>query len=174
MTSEYAQYHSSRRAMGMTLVEMMASIVVLSVVGATTLPLLFVAGDSLADATQTRRSAEHAAFAMDRTIRLLREAPEGATRGTLAISSASPSSVRFGDGRGIELTGSTLYLYDSAGTRAVLCEDVRTFTLGYLAKDGTTSTLATPATTQRFTISMNVGGMELGSAAFARVRIGQP
>lgn len=162
----------SRRAM--TLVETLASIVVLSIIGATTLPLLFVAGDSLADATQTRRSAEHAAFAMDRTIRLLRESPEGATRGTLAISSATLTGVRFTDGRGIELTGTTLYLYDTSGTRAALCEDVRSFTLGYLAKDGTTSTQATPASTHRFDIRLDVGGMRLNAAAFARVRIGQP
>lgn len=158
----------------MTLVETLCSVVVLSIVGATTLPLLFVAGDGLGDAVSTRRSAEQAAFALERTIRLLRETPEGAARGTLGIASASPTGVRFSDGRGIELSGTTLYLYDATGTRADLCTGVSAFTLGYLGKDGVSSTLAAPTTTQRYTIELIVDGMRLNAAAFARVRIGAP
>jgi len=155
---------------GLTLVEMMASIVVIGIVCALVMPVILGASDSYAAAINARNGMEAVAFAMDRSVRLLREAPVGASANTLGVSIAQPAQLRFTDGRGLELDVSgNLLLRDAAGITYPLLDQVTTFQIDYLGTDGVTSTSGTPTSTQRFRVKIVSRGIELRAAAFARV-----
>jgi prepilin-type N-terminal cleavage/methylation domain-containing protein len=164
--------HTRRR--GFTLLEVTVTVVILGIISASVVPIVFTAGDAYANAANTRRTAEKTAYAMERVIRALRDTPAGATRGTVAISTAATSQIRFTSGKGIELTGMTLYERATDGTLSPLCDQVTDFTLAYLGSDGVTSTIGTPANTQRYNIRMVCNGFELRSSALARVRVVDP
>jgi type II secretory pathway pseudopilin PulG len=162
----------ARRAF--TLVEATAAIIIISSISAVIVPVIFSAGDAYANSSSVRRTAEKGAYAMERVVRLLRDTPAGTTRGTVDISIANAAQVRFGDGRGVELTGTTLVLRDTSGGLSTLCDNVSAFTLAYIGDDGSTNTAGTPTTTQRFNITIVTDGFELRSSALARVRVVDP
>jgi prepilin-type N-terminal cleavage/methylation domain-containing protein len=162
------------RQRAFTLVEVTMTVLILGIVSASVVPIVFTAGDAYANAANVRRTAEKTAYAMERAVRMLRDTPAGATRGTLDITIANPSQVRFGSGKGMELTGTTLYERATDGTLSPLCDQVTTFTIQYLGNDGVTSTAATPTTTQRFNVTIVCNGFELRSSALARVRLVDP
>lgn len=157
-----------------TLVEVTMTVVILGIVSASVVPIVFTAGDAYANAASVRRTAEKTAYAMERAVRMLRDTPEGAVRGTVDLSIAGASQVRFGSGKGIELSGTTLYERATDGTLSPLCDNVSSFVVQYLANDGVTSTAATPSTTQRYNITIVCDTFELRSSAFARVRVVDP
>ncbi len=163
-----------RTSRAFTLVEVTMTVLILAIVAGSVVPLVFSAGDNYANASNVRRTAEKTAYAMERTVRLLRDAPEGAARGTLDLAIANPSQFRYGSGRGLELSGTTLYERATDGTLSPLCDEVTGFTIQYLGDDGVTDTAASPAATQRFNITIVCNGFELRSAALARVRVVDP
>lgn len=153
-----------------TLVELVASITVLAVVGGASLPIISGATDAYAGAAETRRACERGAYAMERAIRLLRDAPEGASAGTVGIASATASEIVFTDGRGLRLSGDTLLLLSPGGVQSTLCEDVDAFAIACLADDGRTSTASDLSTTQRFHVEITVRSFNLRAAAFPRIK----
>jgi type II secretory pathway pseudopilin PulG len=157
-----------------TLVEAILAIAIIGIIASIAMPVIVGAGDAYAHSAVTRRIAEKGAYAMERTIRLLRDAPSGDERGTVGIAQASSQMVRFEDGRGVELSGTTLSLRAADGTLATLCDAVDIFELEFRAADGVTDTTANPAETQRFSVVISTGGFELRSAALARVRVIDP
>jgi prepilin-type N-terminal cleavage/methylation domain-containing protein len=159
---------------GFTLVEVTMTVLILGIISASVVPIVFTAGDAYANASNVRRTAEKTAYAMERIVRTLRDTPAGTARGTVDITTANPSQVRFGSGKGIELTGTTLYERATDGTLSPLCDQVTTFTLQYLGNDGVTSTSASPSATQRFNITIVCNGFELRTSALARVRVVDP
>ncbi|MDX2133022.1 MAG: prepilin-type N-terminal cleavage/methylation domain-containing protein [Planctomycetota bacterium] len=156
---------------GVTLVETVVSIAVLGVVGAMTLPIVHGATDAYAGAVRTRATAERAAYALERTVRLLRDCPVGGVDASVGVVIAEPQRVRFSDGRGLELSGTTLRLRAADGSESTLCEGVEAFVVEYLADDGVTSAAASPALTQRFGVRLRVGEFELRTAVMARARM---
>jgi prepilin-type N-terminal cleavage/methylation domain-containing protein len=163
---------TARRAF--TLIEAIAAIVILSLISAIIVPVIFSAGDAYANSASTRRTAEKGAYAMERVVRLLRDTPASATRGKVDVTIANPSQVRFGDGHGVELTGTTLSLRDTSGALSTLCDNVSNFTIAYIGNDGTSNTAGTPANTQRYNITIVTDGFELRSSALARIRVIDP
>lgn len=159
---------STRR--GMTLLEVTVSITVLGIIAAVVMPLMVGATDAYANAAHLRRVSEGGLYAMDRSVRLLRDCPAGTKPGEVGISQAATGAVRFTDGRGLELSGTTLLLRAADGSQATLCEGVTLFELNYLNEDGVTSTLATPLKTQRFGVRIRTREYDLWSAAFVRER----
>jgi type II secretory pathway pseudopilin PulG len=157
-----------------TLIEATAAIIIISSISAVIVPVIFSAGDAYANSANVRRTGEKCAYAMERVVRLLRDAPAGGTRGTVDLAIAGASQVRFGDGRGAELSGTTLNLRDTSGNLSTLCDNVTNFSIAYIGDDGTTNTSGTPTTTQRFNITIAVSGFELRSSALARVRVFDP
>lgn len=158
------------RCRAATLVELIVSITVLAIVSGISLPVIMGATDAYAGAAETRRACERGAYALERSIRLLRDAPEGATAGTVGVSSLTASEIVFDDGRGLRLTGTTLFLLESGGVESILCENVDAFTISCLADDGVTSTAGTPTTTQRFHLSLTVRTFALHAAVFPRIK----
>lgn len=155
---------------GLTLVEMMASIVVIGIVCSLVMPVILGASDTYIATINARNGMEAVAFAMDRSVRLLRETPVGSAANTVGISIAQPGQLRFTDGRGLELdVNGNLLLRDAAGVTYPLLDQVTTFQIDYLGADSTTSTSGTPANTQRFRVKIVSRGIELRAAAFARV-----
>lgn len=154
------------------MLETVVSLIIVGVIAGVSMPLIASAADNAVVARRTRRSADGATFALERVVRLLRDCPGSAN--STNITTASASSITFSDGRGLRLSGTDLILIKSAGVESVLATDVTTFQIGYLADDGKTSTLATPASTHRFTIRLVKDSVELQSAAFPRCRAGVP
>lgn len=157
---------------GMTLVELMLAVIVLSIIAAVLVPTITTAADSYTSAVTTRSVADDVAFALERAVRLCREAPGGTNPGDAGIASASATSITFTNGAGLRLSGTDLLLQRSATDSAVLCRNVETFSLELLSKDGVTSTLATPTQTQRINVRLKARGLELTCAAFLRATVG--
>ncbi len=158
---------------GFTLLELLASIVVMSVISATIMPVIASASDSYVVARQVRSTTEQAAFALDRVTRITRQAPIGANDTGLAVVSASVRAIEFSDGTGVQLLGTTLEMLVPGDTPVPLCFEVESFSIEYLADDGVTSTLGTPELTQRFVFTIVVDGVTLKTLVFPRVWIGQ-
>ncbi len=154
-----------------TLVELTVTVVVMGIVAALLLPVIHGAADVYGSSVGTRLTSERVAYAMERTLRLLRDVPLGAADATVGISTAAVDGVTFSDGRRLWLDGGTLMLTDS-GVEAPLCREVQVFEIKYYSDDGRTSTISSPGTTQRFTVTITSGNYELRGAAFARVRAG--
>ncbi len=160
----------SRRAF--TLLEGVLSIMVIAIIAALTLPVVNGATDNYTQAAAARGATENVAFAMERAVRLLRDAPAGLGPNTLGISTAATNEVIFSNNTSIGLKGSSLMLMTNGGAgEGVLLSNVETFELQYLGEDGTTSTLATPTSTQRFLVTIRAGGAELRCVVFPRVRM---
>lgn|GEM_PF-732822 len=159
---------------GLTLLEVTLSIVIVAVIAAIVVPVTASLGDAYAASADTREAAEDAGFALDRVVRLLREAPEGEAGGQVGFVRADSDAVEFTDNRAVELIDADLVLTDENGVQGVLCRQVSAFEIGYLASDGVTDCSATPEETRRFTVRLVVRGVELRGTAFARVTIVQP
>jgi prepilin-type N-terminal cleavage/methylation domain-containing protein len=155
-----------------TLLEALLSIVIIAVVAAVTLPVVNGATDAYADATSARRATENVAFAMERVVRLLRDAPAGTTSNTIGVTTATANRLTFTDGTSARLSSGTLYLIaDAAAGEGTLLTNVETFDIQYIGADGVTSVLSTPSTTQRFHVTIRAGGAELRCVAFPRMRM---
>jgi prepilin-type N-terminal cleavage/methylation domain-containing protein len=158
---------ASRR--GLSLIETMASLVVLSVMAAVSLPMIDGATDAYVQSSALRASTENVAYALDRCVRVLRTVPLSADAQGVGLTSVSATAVRLSDGRGIELSGTTLLLRDTTGSTAPLCTDVEEFQLIPLASDGVTNTTAQPGLTRRFNIKVRTSKVDLRTSAFIRV-----
>jgi type II secretory pathway pseudopilin PulG len=124
--------------------EGLLSIVIIAVIAAITLPVVTGATDNYAYAAAARRSTEEVAFAMERAVRFLRDAPAGAAANTIDIASAAPTEVIFADGTSLNLKGDQLMLTtDSGAGEGLLLNGVEEFEIRYLAQDGVTD-CATP------------------------------
>lgn len=162
-------------ARAFTLVELVATMVVVSVLAAASAPLILRAADAYADASSQRESAERLGLAMDRAVRMLREAPGvPADPDAVDIAAAEAQRVELGDGASLELVGSTLRLTTSDGQTAPLARNVASFNLEYLGDDGETDTSDEPQSTRRINITIGVDGMELRASVFLRAARPEP
>ncbi|MEM9065660.1 MAG: hypothetical protein AAGB51_09250 [Planctomycetota bacterium] len=155
---------------GATFIELTVTISVLAVIGASLAPVVNAAVDAFASARDAGDAADEASFALDRIVRMLREAPEGATTGTAGVSVAGSDRVALSDGSEIELVGTTLEITEG-GQTAILAEDVSVFELSFLGDDGITDTSATPEDTHTIQIRLVVAGLDLRGIAMPRVRM---
>lgn len=163
-------FHPARRAF--TLLEGVLSIVIIAIIASLTLPVVNGASENFAEASSTRRATENVAFAMERAVRFLREAPAGTASNTLGVTSATAEELIFSNGTSIGLKGTDLMLMtDSGSGEGVLLSNVQSFQISYLGEDGTTSVLTTPQNTRLFIVTIKACDAELRCAAFPRVRM---
>lgn len=158
---------------GFTLLELLASIIVMSIISVTLMPVIGAASESFAVARQVRSSTERAGFALDRVTRVIRQAPIGADNTGVGVSSATASSLTFSDGTGFQLIGSTLEMLVVGNDPVPLCLDVDEFQVLYIGDDGVTNTVNTPTITHRFMVRVETDGIELTTVVHPRVWIGQ-
>lgn len=158
---------------GFTLLELLAAIIVISIISAVVLPVITSASDSYTTTRDVRNSTERMAYALDRVSRIIRQAPIGAGGAGLGVQSATAESLQFTDDTGFDLDGTDFRMLVPGQDPAVICFDVDALSIIYLAKDGVTSTLATPEETHRIAITITSGDLRMSMVAHPRVWIGQ-
>lgn len=155
-----------------TLVEMMCATVVIGVSAATVAPAIFTATTAASNAAKVRDAIDGLAYAMDRSIGLLRDVPASKADATAVdIASASASGIKFGDGRSLVLESDVLVMVDATGAKSPLLRGVTAFSLGYLDQAGSSDVSVTPGKTWVFSVSITASGVTLNSRAFARARM---
>ena len=162
---------TSRR--GVTLLELMASIVVMSIIASVIMPVIMSATDAYASARLLRSSTESLAYASDQLQRAVRKAPSGADGTQIGISTGTATRVLFLDGTGFELSGSDLNLLVPGGDPVPVCRDVGQFSIRYIGADGSTNVIADPSTAHRIGFTITKDGSMISALAFPRVWIGQ-
>lgn len=167
------RYSDSTLRQGFTLLEVLAAVLIMGVIGAVVLPVVATASESYTVTREVRNSTEQVAFALDRVSRVVRQAPIGAGDTGLGVQTASASSLEFTDGTGFRLEAGDLVMLVPGEDAALLCAEVDSLEISYLASDGQTSTLATPTETHRIVVTMGVGQLRMSVIAHPRVWIGQ-
>lgn len=162
---------SWRRRRGLTLVEMIATITILAIVGASVLPVIEAAGSHYAESATLRRSSDRVAFAMDRICRVLREIPAADDGDGLAIAAIEPDAITLTDGREIRLESNRIII-EIDGQAGMVCDDVAEFVIVATGADGLTPTDGSPRDTRRLGIGIVAGGVDVRSAVFPRACMG--
>lgn len=154
--------------LGLSMLEMVASIVITGIIAVTVLPLVNGAVDAQSKAAAVRVETENMTFAMERMVRTLRDAPDRTTNGTVGITSASTSSIALSDGRQFSFASGEITMR-SGGTSAILCRNVTALEFTLLGEDGITSTSGTLDRTRRINIRLVGPNTDLRSSVFVRV-----
>ncbi len=155
---------------GMTLLEVMASIVILSIAATAVLPVIDASARTYSETARTRNETGRIRYAMDRAIRIIRQAPPGDTSGTIGITRFDAQTIEFTDGTGLELSGTSLMLLDATQDDAVLLDDVDTFEIVALDTDGVTEVPAdAPETAYVYRVRIATADAELRTMVFPRV-----
>ncbi|MEQ8850283.1 MAG: prepilin-type N-terminal cleavage/methylation domain-containing protein [Phycisphaerales bacterium] len=155
---------------GFTLLEVMAAVVVLSIIVVVVFPVVQTLLSSHAAGVSERRAIDRVSYAIDRVVREIREIGiDDAGSAELAVMDAD-ELIEAG-GAGVRLVGTDLRLVDSSGDEHPLCENVTAFTLDYVAADGLT-TASGVADVWTIRITLVADGVELRSVAFIRERVG--
>jgi len=167
--------NTSRHAF--TLVEMLAAIVVMSIISVVIMPVIASASDSYAVARNARTSTERTGFALTRIATIIQSAPIGpivpGTKPGVGVTSATTNSIQFTDNTGVQLSGTTLQMLVPGKQATSLCFNVDQFTISYLADDGMTDTMATPSRTHRFVFQLTAENVTMAILVHPRVWIGQ-
>jgi hypothetical protein len=156
----------------MTLLEVMVSVVLLSIAGAAVLPVMDAAARLYAESAGTRGETGRLRYAMDRIVRVLREAPAGATPGSIGLSRLYASAVEFEDGAGLALEDGVLRIRHPDLGEGVLLTGVVAFSIVALDEDGARELRdGDAARADRFRVTLATGRAELRTAVFPRVRM---
>jgi len=154
---------------GFTLIEVIAVIVLLGIVAGVTLPLAGAAADRYAGAERVRTDAEHAAMAVDRIARLIREIPADADG--VEVAALTPGRLETEAGALVERLGSTLWLTIPGEEASPLCQEVAAFALRYFGRDGLELDPGAgdaPADTHAIEVSLTRGRETLITRVFLR------
>jgi prepilin-type N-terminal cleavage/methylation domain-containing protein len=166
--------HINRSTRGaFTLLELVAAVLVLSIISAVLMPVLSSASESYTTTRSIRTSTEQAAYALDRVARIIRQAPIGAGDAGVGILTATSTSLEFTDGTGFELNNGALEMLVSGTGNAKLCPNVDDLSIQYFADDGITSTLTAPTITHRICVTITSGDLRMSVVVHPRVWIGQ-
>lgn len=158
---------------GFTLIELMAAVLIMSIISVTLMPVIGSASESYVVARQARMSTERAAFALDRITRLVRQAPVGLGDTGIGVSNATSNSVEFSDGTGVRLVGTTLELLVPGDNPVPLGFEIDSFEVQYFGDDGVANTILTPSLTHRFGFIISTENVKMSVLAHPRVWIGQ-
>ena len=158
---------------GFTLLELLAAVVVMSVLSVTLMPIIGGASESYVSARDVRTSTESVGSALDRITRIVRKAPIGSGNTGVDVTSSSATTLAFSDGTGVQLVGTTLEMLVPGGTPVPLCFNVDSFVIDFIGEDGVTDTALTPNQTHRFGFTVLSANVEMSVIVHPRVWIGQ-
>jgi prepilin-type N-terminal cleavage/methylation domain-containing protein len=119
----------SRRAF--TLIETIAAMVVVAVIGSLTSGILYTAIGSYRDASTRAQIHNDCSAAFDRLTKLLWSIPRDSSASVVAplISSVTSTSISWNTNWTLSLSGTQLMLTESGGTARPVLEDVSSFTV---------------------------------------------
>lgn len=163
---------------GFTLIEAIATIAVLAVLGSIVSTILLTTSDGYLNAVTANQLHNEASTALDRMVREVRNIPLNSEGDGPNISAVTSTSITFNGNSGFTLAGSQLQYIENGATR-ILAEDVTDFTVQTFNESGaalptTLSGAATPAVrrvTLTITISRSGVTHTLRSSAFVRSTI---
>lgn len=167
------RHHNTQHTCAFTLLELLATVVIMGVIGAVLVPVMTSSSESYTTTRDVRNRTEHAAYALDRLVRLVREAPIGTDGTGIGVQSAGATSLTFTDGTGVVYADGRIELQVPGQPNALLCDAVDAFNIDYLGEDGRTSTLANPVASHRIVFTLGSGPLRLSAVAHPRVWIGQ-
>lgn len=129
------------RRRGFSLVEVIAVIVILGLIGSATSSLILTAVASYTDSSVRQALHGEASVALDRLVREIREIDADPEQGPpqVAIRSAAVTWLQWGESSSLRLDGNLLVLNTDGAHEDALCTDVSDFTLDFL--DGSNRSL---------------------------------
>ena len=132
------------RHRGFTLVETIATIVILAAIGSVASFVLATATDGYFDASTRVQLHSEASIAMDRVLRELRnvELDTGASGVAPNIASVATSAITWNDDYALSVSGTDLLFQEDGAAAAVLAGDVSAFTIS--VQDESNATLSLP------------------------------
>ena len=163
----------SRHAGAFTLLELLAAVVVMSIISAVLVPVITAASDSYATTREVRSTTERVAFALDRITRVIREAPIGPSDTGIGVTSASASGIELSDGTGFTLVGSRIELLVPGQSNAPLATEIDAMTISYFGDDGIANTISNPSESRRIAVQIQSGDVIMSVVIFPRIWIGQ-
>jgi type II secretory pathway pseudopilin PulG len=131
--------HKVRR--GFTLVEAIAAMTTIAIVGTVSSSMIWVAVNAQTSAASTAQLSNETSAAMEFVIVQLRGIPRLTGQAAPDISSVTPTSIRWSTNSSLVLSGTNLMYIEAGTTPRILLSDVSTFTLQ--AYDDTNTALAT-------------------------------
>ena len=155
---------------GFTLIELIATMVVLAIAAASVTPLLIGLTDSARAARHRLAMLDALHRALDRSARLLREASPG-VEGGVDLSEATAAGFALADGRGVRFLDGTLWLDPGDGSTWPLARGIDSFSVRYLTSDGVTEA-DDPAAMQRVAIMVQDDGVPLTTIVYFRAGAG--
>ncbi len=159
-------------ARGLTLLEAVLTVLILSIVAGVVTPVIVSATDNYAAAADARQRVERAASALDRVVRLLRETPLNSDDpALLGITSFDQASITFNDNRALAYDGGVLTLTDRDGRSGPLCDEVSSFVISILGTDGLTPVAHDTPQAHVFEVRLTSGGVDLRTRVLPRVRM---
>ncbi len=119
------------RPRGFTLVETIAVMFLLAVIGSISSALIYSGVSSYRDASTLGQIHEEEATAMARLAVELRKIPLSTTAGTMApmISDVTPTSIAWNTNYTLSLVGAQLQLVEAGGAASILLDDVSALTI---------------------------------------------
>ena len=156
-----------------TLLELIVSMMVMSVIAVVIMPIIMSSTDAYAVSRDTRAGTDRVIYALERTARVVRQAPFAADESGLDVQSATASQFIFADGSGFRLSGSQLELLKPGGGSSVLCMDVDRIQLAYFDAAGNPMSLVAPAQIHRVGLQISSGPVTLEMYAMPRAWIGR-
>jgi len=158
---------------GFTLLELLASVVIMGVIGAVVFPVISASSEAYTTTREIRNRTESVAHALDRMVRVVRQAPIGASDTGIGVTTATPIALEFSDGTGFELNSGAIKMLVPGEANAMLCTNIDALSIQYLAEDGMTSTVSTPSVSHRIVVTITSGDLRMSAIGHPRVWIGQ-
>lgn len=132
-------HHPRRRRRGFTLIETIAALVVVSVVGSLTSGIIYTAIGSYRDASTRAQLHNDCSACFDRVTKLLWSIPRDTTAAVVAplISNLTATSISWNTNWTLTLSGSQLLLTESGGTARPILENVTSFSVSCFDESNT-------------------------------------
>ncbi len=158
---------------GFSLLEMIIAMTVMSVIAAVIMPVIVSSTDAYAVARDTRADTDRVLYALERSARLVREAPFAADESGLAVQVGSATRFILTDGSGLRLSGDQLELLKPGGQSSVLCSGIDRVQFTYYDSSGAPMTIVNPSQIHRVCMRIQSGAVDMEMYAMPRSWIGR-
>jgi prepilin-type N-terminal cleavage/methylation domain-containing protein len=168
-----AKLHQLKQRAGFSLLEMIVAMTVMSVIAAVIMPVIVSSTDAYAVARDTRADTDRVLYALERSARLVREAPFLADESGLAVQISSATQFILVDGSGIRLSGNQLELLKPGGQSSVLCSEIDRVQFSYFDNAGNAMAIVNPSQIHRVCMRIQSGAIRMEMYAMPRSWIGR-